>query len=203
MTFANWLEDHLVCPMLVSTEKWDGRTVRLVEKGVMELKVEDVPHGAFVVRFDKGNEQVKKESDRLIKPNKELNINWRCDYVILEESSTIYTATFIELKRSLRDDDAQDDVDFKGEEQLLWSLPGLKHLLAIFETDAEREPHNLKIQVRYFIVAKCPSPWYRKRVSKTKFPSRLHRGIQVNYMVTHKTNMKHLKAREPAPVGRH
>ena len=56
MTFANWLEDHLVSHMLVSKKSGMDEPVRLVEKGVMEVKIEDVPSGAFVIHFDKGDQ---------------------------------------------------------------------------------------------------------------------------------------------------
>lgn len=203
MAFANWLEDHLVPRMLVPSERWNGRTVRLVEEGVMEISVEDVPRGSFVVRFDKGIHGYGRENERLIKADKGLNINWRCDYLILEESNTKYTVTFIELKRSLNDYDSHDEVDLKGEEQLLWSLSGLKHLLAIFETDMYTAPHDREIQVRYFLVANNKSPWYRKRTSRGGFVQRNHKGIQINYMATDRTNMRNLKARDSTIVLRH
>ena len=203
MTFANWLEDHLVSHMLVSKEKWNGRTVRLVEKGVMEVKIEDVPSGAFVIHFDKGDQETLKEKERLFKTGMRFNFDLRCDYLILEESNTTYTATFIELKKNFRDYDSVDEIDLKGEEQLRWSLPGLKYLLAIYEADKHTISHERAIQVRYFLVANHKNPWYRKRTSREIFVTREHEGIKINYMATEKTSMRKLKTRDSVSVLRH
>ena len=203
MTLANWLEDHLVSHMLVSKAKWNGRTVRLVEEGVMEVRIEDVPSGAFVVRFDKGEQGDMTEKERLFKTGMGFSFDWRCDYLILEESNTTYTATFIELKKNFRDYDSEDEIDLKGEEQLRWSLPGLKCLLAIYEADKHTISHERAIQVRYFLVAKHKNPWYRKRTSREIFVTRVHEGIQINYVATEETNMRKLKARDSVNVLRH
>lgn len=203
MTFASWLEDHLARHMLISREEWNGRTVRLVEEGVMEVKIEDIPSGAFIIRFDKGDQETMRERERLFKTGMGFHFDWRCDFLILEESNTTYTATFIELKKNFRDYDSEYEIDSKGEEQLRWSLPGLKNLLAIFEADKHTISHEKAIQVRYFLIAKHKNPWYRKRTSRGHFVSRQHEGIPVNYMATGTTNLRNLKARDPVNVLRH
>ncbi len=197
MSFAEWLREHIKSHMLKSGEKNNKRTFKLREytAGVkMTLRVDNVPSAATVMRFDKG-----KRRD-LFELGTGSNFLTRCDFLILEEFGQHYRATFIELKRSFDDEESDRQHEERGEEQLRWSLPSLKYLISVFEVDRPAEYTEKRVDVSYFLVAKYPNQWFRKRKTREHFKSRFHEGIVVHYSTKTQLKYKDLILREPVPT---
>lgn len=198
MSFAEWLRDHIKSHMLRSAEKNNRRTFRLTERTAevrMTLRIENVPGSAAVVRFDKGRRR------ELFELGKGSNFLTRCDFLILDESESAYTATFIELKRSFDYEHSGRKHEERGEEQLRWSLPSLKYLLSVFEVDKREEDTERRVDVSYFLVAKCPNQWFRKRKPREHFKSRPHEGIIIHYSTKNNMKYKDLISRQAIPTA--
>lgn len=196
--FTRWLEEHIDPHMLRKGEKWNRRTFMLRENtkdGRMTLRVDDVPGTATVMRFDEGKRRELFDTEQ---GNDFLK---RCDFLILDESESEYRAIFVELKRSFEESEAEHPSRKRGEKQLRWSLPSLKYLLSVFEVDSCIESSGKEIHTRYFLVAKNPNQWYRKRRSKGHFVSDSYGGIVVHYTTRDKINFKVLVSRELIPTA--
>lgn len=192
MSFAEWLGEHIRSDMLVQGEKSNRRTFVLSEydDGVrINLRIENVPDSATVLKFDRG------ERRKLFRPEKVRNFLKRCDFLILDERHSDYRAIFVELKRSFGVGESGRQFEDKGEEQLRWSLPSLKFLLSVFEVDRRRGSSGKNIEVTYFLIAKCPNQWYRKRKTREHFRIRHHEGIVVNYSIMNKIKFGELVSR--------
>ena len=197
MSFATWLGNHVMPSKLISEDEKDGQTISLRERDSnvnMTLRIENVPKTVVVVRFDDGHRREIFES------GKGYQFGYRCDYLILEESDTEYTAIFVELKKNFEDLENESWSEKKGEKQLRWSLPCLKYLLSVFETDTYSLSHDKKLTARYFLIAKSPNPWFRKRRNRGHFISEEYAGIPIHYSTKDKIKLKELKTRESLPV---
>lgn len=199
MSFATWLGNHLMPSKLISENERDGQTVSLRERDSnvdMTLRIENVPRTVVVVRFDEGNRR------EIFETGKGLEFGFRCDYLILDESDTEYTAIFIELKNKFEDYESEKWSKRQGEKQLRWSLPCLRYLLSVFETDMYNLKHEKKLTARYFLVAKYPNPWNRKRRNREHFVSEEYAGIPIHYSTKDKIRLRELRNRKSLPVLR-
>ena len=93
-----------------------------------------------------------------------------CDYVVIHQAGDTVHALFVELKRTLSDSDAC--------EQLRRSLPWLKYLRSVCEIDSDSsfsEP-----EVRYAVIAQKRHPRFDKQRTKQGGPAETwsHGGIQ-------------------------
>ena len=156
----------------------------------MTLRVDNVPSTSAVMRFDKG-----KRRD-FFEPGTGSNFLTRCDFLILVESGQDYRAIFIELKRSFDDEESEREHVERGEEQLRWSLPSLKYLISVFEVDKRAEDPKRRVDASYFLVAKYPNQWFRKRRTREHFRSRFHEGIVIHYSIKTKFKYEDLISRE-------
>ena len=199
MSFATWLGNHVMSSRLISEDDRDGQTIHLWERDSevnMTLRIENVPKTVVVVRFDEGNRR------EIFETGKGFDFGFRCDYLILDESDTEYTAIFVELKNSFEDFESENWRKRKGEKQLRWSLPCLRYLLSVFETDMYTLTHDKKLTARYFLIAKFPNPWRRKRRNREHFVSEEYAGIPIHYSTKDKIKLRELKIRESLPVLR-
>ncbi len=193
MSLAVWLREHIKSHMLKSGENNNRRTFKLKEhtSGVrMTLRVDNVPREATVMRFDKG-----KRRD-FFEPGTGSNFLTRCDFLILVNSGKHYRAVFIELKRSFDDEETERQHEERGEEQLRWSLPSLKYLISVFEVDKRAEDPERRVDASYFLIAKYPNQWFRKRKTREHFKSRFHEGIVVHYSTKTRFKYEDLISRE-------
>ena len=191
MSFAAWLKEHIKQDMLRSGESRNQRTFLLKEfSGTdrMTLRVDNVPETAAVMRFDEGERRQLFESER------GYDFLKRCDFLILDESDVEYLAILIELKRSFEDEENERGCKKRGERQLRWSLPSLKYLLDVFETDTRVIDREKKLVVSYFLVAKIPDQRRRKRRSREHFVSAEHEGTLIHYTTKDTINLKQLKS---------
>ena len=53
--------------------------------------------------------------------------------------------------------------------------------------------HDKKLTARYFLIAKSPNPWFRKRRNREHFIS--YAGIPIHYSTKDKIKLKELKTR--------
>ena len=199
MSFATWLGNHVMSSRLISEDDRDGQTINLWERDSnvnMTLRIENVPKTVVVVHFDEGNRR------EIFETGKGFEFGFRCDYLILDESDTEYTAIFVELKNSFEDLESENWYERKGEKQLRWSLPCLRYLLSVFETDMYTLKHEKKLTARYFLIAKPPKPWSSKRRNREHFVSEEYAGIPIHYSTRDKIRLKDLKSRESLPVLR-
>ena len=197
MSFAAWLKEHIKQNMLRSGESMNRRTFLLKEvSGTdrMTLRVDNVPETAAVMRFDEGERRQLFESER------GYDFLKRCDFLILDESDVEYSAILIELKRSFEDEEGDRRCKKRGERQLRWSLPSLKYLLDVFETDTRVTDRKKKLVAKYFLVAKDPDRRRRKRRSREHFISGEHEGILIHYTSKDKIKIEQLKSRTSLPV---
>ena len=199
MSFATWLGNHLMSSNLISENERDGQTVSLRERDSnvdMTLRIENVPKTVVVVRFDEGNRR------EIFDTSKGFEFGFRCDYLILDESDTEYSAIFIELKNRFEDYESENWSKRQGEKQLRWSLPCLRYLLSVYETDMYNLKHEKRLTARYFLVAKYPNRWKRKRRNREHFVSEEYAGIPIHYSTKDKIRLKELRNRESLPVLR-
>ncbi|MDE0142899.1 MAG: hypothetical protein OXI80_15355 [Caldilineaceae bacterium] len=192
MLFKDWLEEHLRRDMILPEDCRDGRTITLKDtQSDIAIKVENVPRSSVVVNLEIGGRRQVFETDN----GREFHD--RCDYLILEESETEYTAVFIELKTTFENYAAWYESDEKGKSQLRWSLPCLQYLLSVFETDAETRIRTKPIRAWYFLAAKNVDLRFNRRRTVDKFDSDNYRGLPVHYVKEDKMELEDLKAREP------
>ena len=199
MSFATWLGNHLMSSKLISENERDGQTVSLWERDSnvdMTLRIENVPKTVVVVRFDEGNRR------EIFDTSKGFEFGFRCDYLILDESDTEYTAIFIVLKNRFEDYESENWSKRQGEKQLRWSLPCLRYLLSVYETDMYNLKHEKRLTARYYLVAKYPNRWNRKRRNREHFVSEEYAGIPIHYSTKDKIRLKELRNRESLPVLR-
>ena len=197
MSFATWLKEHIKQDMLRSGEKSNRRTFLLEETSGpdrMILRVQNVPETAAVMRFDLGDRRQLFESGR------GYDFLKRCDFLILDESDVEYLAIFIELKRSFEDEEGDRRSKQRGERQLRWSLPSLRYLLDVFETDTRAADRKKKLVAKYYLVAKDPDRRRRKRRNREHFISNEHEGILVHYTTKDDIKLQQLKYRTSLPV---
>ena len=197
MLFTRWLEEYIRPHMLRSGEANNRRTFLLKERTKevrMTLRVDDVPETATVMRFDEGKRR------ELFRENVGSSFLKRCDFLILDESDSEYNAVFVELKRSFEEKESDRQCQNRGEQQLRWSLPSLKYLHSVFEVDRRMDDSRKSINATYFLIAKCPNQWYRKRRSKEHFKSRRYEGIDIHYSTRNKINFKDLTSRRLLPT---
>ena len=146
------------------------------------------------MHFDKG------ERRQLFESGKGYDFLKRCDFLILGESDVAYLAIFIELKRSFEDEEGDRRCKKRGERQLRWSLPSLKYLLDVFETDTRVSDRKKKLVANYFLVAKDPDRLRRKRRNREHFISDEHEGILIHYTNKDEVKLKQLESRTSLPV---
>ena len=183
--------------MLRFGESSNRRTFFLEEESGpdrMTLRVHNVPETAVVMHFDKG------ERRQLFESGKGYDFLKRCDFLILGESDVAYLAIFIELKRSFEDEEGDRRCKKRGERQLRWSLPSLKYLLDVFETDTRVSERKKKLVANYFLVAKDPDRLRRKRRNREHFISDEHEGILIHYTNKDEVKLKQLESRTSLPV---
>lgn len=191
--FTKWLSDHIKLSMLELGMEDNRRSCKLTEHDGevrMTLRVDDIPHSALVMRFDKG------ERRKLFEVDRGYDFLKRCDFMILNETEAEYRAIFVELKRSFEDRGGEGWLKHKGEKQLRWSLPSLKYLHSVFEIDNRIIGQSKKVVAKYFFVAKCPNQWYKKRKPKEFFKSRYHEGIPIYYSTKDRINFRVLDSRD-------
>ena len=192
MLFKDWIEEHLRCDMILPEDRRDGRTVTLNDnQSGTAIRVENVPRSSVVVNLEIGGRRQVFETDN------GCEFHDRCDYMILEESDTEYTAVFIEIKSTFEDYKAWYESDEKGKSQLRWSLPCLQYLLSVFETATATRIRTKTIRAWYFLAAKNVDLRFNRRRTVDKFDSDYYRGLPVHYVKEDKIELEDLKAREP------
>ena len=164
---ATHLKNMLADKTLVSPRS-DGRTI-LRERNVMELEVADIPSDITIINMRRiGSLSGVKEGE------------WKqvCDYLFLFEEEGEDYAVFVELKKTLNEENE------KGMEQLRRSLPFLEYLRSVCEIHHSAESAKLRIIVRYSLVGNQISQRLDKQHVKAGFrlPSKNHKGISVDML---------------------
>jgi len=167
VVLATHLKNMLADKALVSPRK-DGSTV-LREKNVMELEVADIPSDITIINMRRiGSLSGVKEGE------------WKqvCDYLFLFEEEGEDYAVFVELKKTLNEENE------KGMEQLRRSFPFLEYLRSVCEIHHSAESAKLRIIVRYSLVGNQISQRLDKQHVKAGFrlPSKNHKGISVDML---------------------
>lgn len=166
--FAEHIKNILADKALVSPRK-NGRTI-LREKNVMELEVAEIPSDITIINMRRiGSLSGVKHGE------------WKqiCDFLLLFEEEGKDYAVFVELKKTLYEENK------KGMEQLRRSLPFLEYLRSVCEIHNSAEPAKLDIIVRYSLVGNQISQRLDKQHVKAGYPlpSENHSGISVHMFV--------------------
>ncbi len=158
MSFPDCLRRILVQKILNSVGPHGSITLR--EKGVMTVELSGLAADTIAIRLDR------------IGLSGVTNGPWKkcCDYIVLHSAGGTVYALFVELKKTLSDSDAC--------EQLRRSLPWLKYLRSVYEIESGcslSEP-----EVRYAVIARKRHPRFDKQRTKQGGPAETwaHGGIQ-------------------------
>lgn len=164
---ATHLKNILADKTLVSPRS-DGRTI-LREKDVMELEVADIPSNITIINMRRigGLSGVKHGEWKQV-----------CDFLLLFEEEGEDYAVFVELKKTLNEENE------KGMEQLRRSLPFLEYLRSVCEIHHSGESAKLRIIVRYLLVGSQINQRLDKQHVKAgyRLPSKNHKGISVDML---------------------
>lgn len=165
---ATHIKNILADKALVSPRK-DGRTI-LREKNVMDLEVADIPSEITIINMRRiGSLSGVKDG------------KWKqiCDFLLLFEEEGENHAIFVELKKTLNEENK------KGMEQLRRSLPFLEYLRSVCEIHYSAKPTKLGIIVHYSLVGNQMSQRLDKQHVKAGHPlsSENHKGISVDMFV--------------------
>lgn len=154
----------------------DGR-VELREPKVMTVVVAGLPDGAKVINMRK----IGRLSGIRDGPWKQ-----SCDYVLVCRTGGGDEAVFVELKRTLSDEE-------KAKEQLRWSLPYFDHLRSVCRIEYGASPR--RIPARYVMIGKRTTPYLAKqRVSgDPALPDVSHQGIKIHRLVGSRLRFSWLK----------
>ena len=176
---ARYVKEILRDKALVSPRR-DGRTI-LREKDVMELEVADVPSDIAIINMRRiGSLSGVKDGE------------WKqvCDFLLLFERGGKNYSIFVELKRTLDEDNKQ-----KGKEQLRRSLPFLEYLRSVCEIQHDAKSSKLELITLYSIIGKHAS---QRRLDKQhlkpggRLPAENHKGISVGMFVRERINFREL-----------
>ena len=151
----------------------------LREKNVMELEVADIPSNITIINMRQiGSLSGVKDGE------------WKqiCDFLLLFEEEGEDHAIFVELKKTLNEENK------KGMEQLRRSLPFLEYLRSVCEIHNSAESAKLEIIVRYFLVGNQISRRLDKQHVKAGHPppSENHKGISVDMIVGERLRFRSL-----------
>lgn len=134
----------------------------LRERNVMQVQVTGLATDSLVLRMEKISLSGIKDG------------RWKqsCDYAIVSPGQDFDRVLFIELKRTLTDEE-------KGLEQLLWSLPRFEHLRSVCRIVCGSGTEQARM--RYALLAARGNPRLDKQPIKRKRSPRTkqHKGIEV------------------------
>ena len=123
------------------------RSVILKESGVMKVEITDLPQRAVAIKLGKiGSLSGVKDGV------------WRrtCDYLVVCAIDGQDFAIFIELKKTINEDE-------RGREQLRRSLPILEYLYGICRIHHDMKKRELTLIVRYFLIGMRRSSRFDKQ----------------------------------------
>ncbi len=157
----------------------DGRTI-LREKDVMELEVADIPSDITIINMQRiGSLSALKDGE------------WKqvCDFLLLFEDRGKDYAIFIELKKTLDENNKQ-----KGKEQLRRSLPFLEYLRSVCKIQHDAKSSKLELMILYSIIGKQASQRFDKQHVKPggRLPTENHKGISVGMFVRERIHFREL-----------
>ena len=154
----------------------DGQ-VELREANVMTVVVTGLPDGATVIDMDEMGE-LKGIGDGPWKRS--------CDYLLVCRTGGGDEAVFVELKRTLSDEQ-------KAKEQLRWSLPYLNHLRSVCRIEYGASPR--RVPVHYVMIGeKTTRHLAKQRVSgDPTLPNVSHHGITIHRLVGSRLRFSWLK----------
>ncbi|MDE2677550.1 MAG: hypothetical protein OXI76_06560 [Gemmatimonadota bacterium] len=151
--------------------------VELHEPKVMTVVVAELPDGATVIDMRKFGSLSGIR-----------NGPWKqsCDYLLVCRTGGIDEVVFVELKRTLSDEE-------KAKEQLRWSLPYLDHLRSVCRIEYGASPR--RVPARYVIIGKRTTPYLAKqRVSGDPvLPNVSYQGITIHRLVGSRLRFPWLK----------
>lgn len=164
------MKDHALVPVE------DGR-VELREPNVMTVVVAGLPDGSTVINMRK----IGRLSGIRDGPWKQ-----SCDYLLLCRTGGVDEVVFVELKRTLSDEE-------RAKEQLRWSLPYFDHLRSVCRIEHGASPR--RVPARYVMIGKRTTPYLAKqRVSGGHaLPNVAHGGITVRRLVGARLRFSWLK----------
>ena len=151
--FVSWVDDHVRTDKRLPACKRMGDTVELFEKNSdvdMILRIEEIPESIVIIR----PEDAKKWE--LFCGNKPKNWMKRCDYLLVGKTDGRYFAIFVELKKTLRDENDPRHEE-NGYAQLRWSQPLFDYLLSVFNTDNCTELSKSEFSIKYWQIGEKPS----------------------------------------------
>lgn len=164
------MKDDLLVPIK------DGQ-VELREPNVMTVLVAGLPDGATVIDMRKTG-PLSGIRDGPWKQS--------CDYLLVCRTGGGDEVVFVELKRTLSDEQ-------KAKEQLRWSLPYLDHLRSVCRIEYGASPR--RVPARYVMIGKKTTPYLAKqRVSgDPALPNVSHHGITIHRLVGSRLRFSWLK----------
>ena len=165
---AAHLKQILANKALVS--RTSGGSMILREKRVMKVEVAETPLGVTAIDMRKlGSFSGMREGE------------WkqRCDYLLVYEFKGKNIAIFVELKKTLSQEDR------KGMEQLRRSLPLLEYLYSVCRIHYGVEPDKPVTTARYVLIGKRMNPRLDKQpVTPIRaLPSKDYKEIAVDWFV--------------------
>ena len=150
--FVAWVDDHVRADKRLPACKRVGDTAELFEKnsdGDMTLRIEGLPESVVII----SPEDAKKWE--LFCGNKPKNWMKRCDYLLIGKTDGRYFAIFVELKKTLRDEDDPRHEE-NGYAQLRWSQPLLHYLVSVFNTDSCTELSRSEFSIKFWQIGEKP-----------------------------------------------
>ena len=151
--FVSWVDDHVRTDKRLPACKRMDDTVELFEKNSnvdMTLRIEEVPESVVII----SPEDAKKWE--LYCGNKPKNWMKRCDYLLIGKTDGGYFAIFVELKKTLREENDPKHEE-NGYAQLRWSQPLFHYLLSVFNIDNGTDLSRSEFSIKYWQIGEKPS----------------------------------------------
>lgn len=170
MTLNSWLIENLSPDTILQRDSNEGDTVFLVEKDDnvdMTVEIIGVPETVVIVL-----PQEVKHLQCLARRG----LKYICDYLLLFQSDDRCHAIFVELKKTLTDED-------RPREQLRRTLPLFRYILSVFNVDSGSMLPESRFEVNYFLFGQQPNPhWDKQRVNVNQasiFQSEVYERIKI------------------------
>lgn len=183
--FVSWVDEHVRTDKRLPACRRVGDTVELFEKNSdvdMTLRIEEIPESVVII----SPEDAKKWE--LFCGNKPKNWMKRCDYLLVGKTDGGYFAIFVELKKTLRDEnDPKHEVN--GYAQLRWSQPLLHYLVSVFNADRSTDLSRSEFNIKYWQIGEkssrdhVKSPVYLGGDEEVRF-DREYKGLTIHNRVT-------------------
>lgn len=156
MALNPWMSANLSPDTILQRDLNEGDTIFLEEKDDnvdMTVEIVGVPETVVIV--------LPQEVEHLQCLARK-GLKYICDYLLLFQSDDRYYAIFVELKKTLTDED-------KPREQLRRTLPLLRYILSVFNVDSGSMLSESKFIMNYFLFGQQPNPnWDKQRVNVSR-----------------------------------